>query len=297
MLSRTFSSIAPVDLVASLSPLSAGPGDPSFAFGPGEAWYATRTPEGPGTIRLAGSGPITAEAWGPGSGWLLAHAPDLCGATDDPDGFAPEDRVLARLLRAHPGLRITRSGLVVEMLVRTILGQKVVGADARSSYRRMAAALGGPAPGPRPLGLPPDPESMAALGYPSYHPWGIERTRAETLIRVTRRAKRMEEAAGMALDDAYTRITAITGVGPWTAGKVGATVFGDADAVPTGDYHLPDGVAWALAGEPRADDTRMLELLEPHRPHRARVLRLIHASGLRPPRYGPRSSRRAIEEM
>ncbi len=297
MPSRSFSPLAPVDLRASLSPLSAGPGDPSLALAPGEAWYATRTPDGPGTVRFTGGDEITAEAWGPGADWLLEHAPGLCGATDDPAGFAPDHPLLRRLLRAHPGLRITRSGLVVEMLVRTILGQKVVGADARSSYRRIAAALGGPAPGPRPLGLPPDPAAMAALGYPAYHPWGVERTRAETLIRVTRRAGRMEEAAGMPLDDAYARITAITGVGPWTAGKLGSTVFGDADAVPVGDYHLPDGVAWALAGEARADDERMLELLEPFRPHRARVLRLIHVSGVRPPRYGPRSSRRSIEGM
>jgi 3-methyladenine DNA glycosylase/8-oxoguanine DNA glycosylase len=55
-----------------------------------------------------------------------------------------------------------------------------------------------------------------------------------------------------------------------------------------GDYHLPNRVAWALAGEPRADDALMLALLEPWRGHRARVTRLIEAGGPRPPRYGPR---------
>ena len=60
-----------------------------------------------------------------------------------------------------------------------------------------------------------------------------------------------------------------------------------------GDFHLPNLVAYALAGEPRGDDARMLELLEPYRGQRARVMRLLELSGIRPPRYGPRLSRRA----
>ena len=47
-----------------------------------------------------------------------------------------------------------------------------------------------------------------------------------------------------------------------------------------GDYHLPNLVAWALAGEPRGTDERMLELLEPYRGHRGRVQQLLEAGGL-----------------
>jgi 3-methyladenine DNA glycosylase/8-oxoguanine DNA glycosylase len=56
-------------------------------------------------------------------------------------------------------------------------------------------------------------------------------------------------------------------------------VLGDADAVPVGDLHLPHEVGSALAGEPHADDTRMLELLEPFRGQRFRLLRLLLAAG------------------
>jgi 3-methyladenine DNA glycosylase/8-oxoguanine DNA glycosylase len=292
---RTFASIAPIDLSATVTSLGAGPGDPSVAVDGRAAWYAANTPDGPGTIRFEGSSPIRAEAWGPGADWLLTHAPAICGAEDDPAGFEPTNRVVRRLLEDHPGIRITRTGLVVEQLVRAIVSQKVTGADARSSYARMARALGGPAPGPMPLGLPPDPVAMARLAYTGYHGWGIERSRADTLIRVAGRARRMEEAASMPLPEAYRRITAITGIGPWTAAKTAMTALGDADAVPVGDYNLPDTVAWVLAGEERGDDRRMLELLDPFRPHRARVLRLIHATGARPPRHGPRRPRRSIE--
>jgi 3-methyladenine DNA glycosylase/8-oxoguanine DNA glycosylase len=64
--------------------------------------------------------------------------------------------------------------------------------------------------------------------------------------------------------------------------------YGDPDVVTVGDYHLPNQVAYALAGQPRGDDARMLELLEPFRGHRGRVCQLIVAGGVRAPRYGPR---------
>jgi 3-methyladenine DNA glycosylase/8-oxoguanine DNA glycosylase len=135
------------------------------------------------------------------------------------------------------------------------------------------------------------------LGYAAFHRWGIERARAEVLIRVAATAKRMEEAVAMSPSDARARLTAIRGVGEWTAAKVALAALGDADAVPVGDYHLPNGVAWILAGEPRGDDARMLELLEEFRPHRGKVIRLLQAAGIIAPKYGPRSPIRSIEKI
>ena len=66
------------------------------------------------------------------------------------------------------------------------------------------------------------------------------------------------------------------------------------DAVSVGDYHLPNVVAWALASEARADDARMLELLEPYRGQRGRVIRLLEASGIGAPRFGPKMPIRSI---
>jgi len=100
----------------------------------------------------------------------------------------------------------------------------------------------------------------------------------------------------MPLPEAYARITAITGVGPWTAGKVGLVALGDPDAVPVGDYHLPNTVAFALVGEERADDARMLALLEEFRPDRGRVIRLVQAARVVAPKYGPRSPTREFRD-
>lgn len=93
----------------------------------------------------------------------------------------------------------------------------------------------------------------------------------------------------MPRSDAYRRLTAFPGVGAWTAAKVMASAAGDADAVPVGDYHLPNLVCWSLAGEERGDDQRMLALLNPYRGHRGRVIRMLELSGNSPPAYGPRT--------
>jgi 3-methyladenine DNA glycosylase/8-oxoguanine DNA glycosylase len=95
-------------------------------------------------------------------------------------------------------------------------------------------------------------------------------------------------------DAARRRLESLPGVGPWTAAEVALRALGDVDAVSVGDYHLPNLVAFALAGEPRADDARMLELLEPYRGQRARVIRLLETSGIGAPRYGPRMAPREI---
>jgi len=60
-------------------------------------------------------------------------------------------------------------------------------------------------------------------------------------------------------------LAAVPGCGPWTVEMTMGLALGDPDAVPIGDLHLPSIVAWALAGELRGDDRRMVELLEPFR--------------------------------
>ena len=124
----------------------------------------------------------------------------------------------------------------------------------------------------------------------------MEQRRAELIRRVAARAAWFEAIVDLPLAEAYARLTAVPGIGPWTAAEVGVRALGDQDAVSVGDFHLPNLVAYALAGEPRGTDDRMLELLEPYRGVRARVVRLLELSGLRAPRYGPRLSVQPIED-
>lgn len=101
----------------------------------------------------------------------------------------------------------------------------------------------------------------------------------------------------MPLHEARRRLLAVAGVGPWTAAEAARLALGDPDAVSFGDYNVPHLVSWALAGEERGSDERMLELLEPYRGQRARVVRLLELSGIAPPRYGPRLAPRSIGAM
>ena len=277
-----------VDLAATLRPVSAGRGDPSVRIDNGEVWVATRSPSGPATLHFTGGGHrIEVEAWGPGGSDAIEAADGWVGAGDDPAGFEPGPlRALAHL---HRGVRVTANAAVAEALLRVVPAQMVTSREAKSSYLRLAHRLGEEAPGPAPLKLPPDPAMIAAMAYHRLHPFGIERRRAQTMIRVGRHARRLDEAARMSVADAERRLRAVPGIGVWTVGQVAPVALGDPDAVPVGDYHLPNLVSWALAGEPRGDDTRMLELLEPFAGHRARAVRLLKASGTHAPRYGPRS--------
>jgi 3-methyladenine DNA glycosylase/8-oxoguanine DNA glycosylase len=107
--------------------------------------------------------------------------------------------------------------------------------------------------------------------------------------RLASEGNRLERAAAVGDAVLENRLLGIPGIGPWTAAHVMHVVAGDTDAVPVGDWHLPRHVGFALAGEPRADDARLLELLEPFRPHRARVWRLLVAGTRPPPRRAPRA--------
>lgn len=290
MRTRTVALPLPVDLRPTMAPLRVGATDPTLRLSADEMLRASNTPDGPVTthVHVAGvSADVT--AWGPGADWALGRAPDLIGASDDLTGFDPTiDARVLRYARRLPGLRMIRSGLVQDVLVQTILGQKVTGLEAKRSWAWLVRRFGEPAPGPGGLLLPPTPTRLADTAYWEYHRAGVERTRAITIIGACRRIDRLQEAAEMPPADARRRLTAVAGIGSWTAAIVQRVAFGDADAVETGDYHLPNVIAYNLAGEDRADDARMLDLLAPFTPHRGRVLRLIEVAGQPAPRYGPR---------
>ena len=303
-LERTFEVDGPLDLRRTLAPLWRGRGDPTMRVGADGVWRATRTPEGPATIHLAiGDGRLRARAWGDGAGWALDHAPPMAGLLDDPtqlEALAARHPVVRELARHHPGLRFPRTLAVMESLVPAIIEQKVTGNEAHRAWRGLVATHGEPAPGPAGasgLRVPPEPALLASLPYFAFHAFGLERRRADTIRRVAARATWLEAASELGPETGRARLRSLPGVGPWTAAEVAARAWGDPDAVSVGDYHLPSLVAWVLAREPNGTDERMLELLEPFRGQRGRVIRLIEVAGVRAERHGPRYAGRRIDRI
>ncbi|MDT3398853.1 DNA-3-methyladenine glycosylase 2 family protein [Streptomyces sp. B1866] len=289
---RTWVPPGPYDLMSSLCVLRRGPADPAFRTdASGAVWRASRTPDGPGTLRVVqryGTG-VEAEAWGPGAQWLLDRLPALLGADDDPSAFVPRHRLVHEAHRRHPGLRLIRTGLVLESLIPTILEQKVTTDEAYRAWRLLLHRHGEPAPGPDDrLRVMPDPRAWALIPSWEWHRAGVDAKRSSAVLRAVRAARRMEEAAGMDVAAASARLQAIPGVGPWTAAETLQRTHGGADAITVGDLHLPGAIGYALTGRRGTDDAAMLELLAPYAGQRHRAARLILLAGRRMPRRAPR---------
>lgn len=275
--------------------LAASTTDPTIRVRRDAAVRASWTPEGPGTIRVdrLDEHRYEVQAWGPGASWLLSAAPGLLGADDDLDGFAPErDPIVARAHHHRPGLRLIRSDAVWDVLVATIIAQRVTSREAGRSWTLLVRAHGERAPGSFDLLLPPHPSTLLSLPLHAFHRVGIERARAERIISAARHAARLQAVLGQPVEERDAAFRRIPGIGVWTAAHLRRVAGGDPDAVEVGDDGIKHHIAWNLAGEPRATDERMLELLAPFAGHRGRVVRLLLSAGSAPPTF--RSKPRVI---
>ena len=275
---------AGVDPHLVLRPLAMMPSDPTMHVGPREAIRATHTPEGPGTIRLAWgrqAGQVEVETAGDGAAWLTEQAPRLVGAEDDVGGFAPTDPVVQRLWARFKGDRVGATGTVWHDVAWTITQQRVHRSDAARQWRRLVHSYGAACEDYENLYTPPDPERLARAAPWSLRAFGIDERRATALIAAARVAQRLDAFSDQPYSQAQRALGTIPGVGPWTLGCLRAFTWGDPDTVIPGDSGIPSLIASTLTGARRADDATMLELLEPYRPHRYRVLRLALAARTR----------------
>jgi 3-methyladenine DNA glycosylase/8-oxoguanine DNA glycosylase len=300
-----------VDVRLALSVHGRGRSDPTFRVDEaGAVWRTSLTPDGPATIRViapAQAAPpdsqpasqavatgtvVRAHAWGPGADWLLDALPAALGRDDDPSGFDPACHpVLRQAARRHPGLRLGRSGRLMEALVPAILEQKVLTLEAHRAWKILLAKFGTRPPGPAPHGMRvfPEPKTWRRIPSWDWHRAGVEGVRAQTIIRAATVAESLERLLTRSHEEADRLLRTIPGIGVWTSAEARQRAAGDPDSVSVGDAHLSDIVGWTLAGRSATTDEEMLELLAPYAGHRHRVTSLVLLSGRGgPPRRTPR---------
>nr|WP_220139466.1 DNA-3-methyladenine glycosylase 2 family protein [Nocardia sp. GTS18] len=291
-LSRTVRSSRPFDVGLTVAPLRRGMGDPCHRTDPdGSHWHASRLPSGPVTYRLTQDGRdgVHARAWGPGAEEFLSGLDRMLCLEENVEDFAPEHPKLVEAHRRVPGLRMLRTGLVLESLIPAILEQKVHTKSSFAAYRTLVREFGTKAPGPGDLMIAPDADTWRRIPSWKFHRANVGPQRAQTIVRAARVADAIERTARLDPREAATRLRSIPGIGVWTVAETAQRAFGDADALSVGDYHLAATVGWSLLGRP-IDDDAMVAYLEPLRPHRYRAVRLLMLSGqAHKPKFGPRT--------
>jgi 3-methyladenine DNA glycosylase/8-oxoguanine DNA glycosylase len=205
--------------------------------------------------------------------------------------------VLARAHRLRPHWRVCRTGLVTEALVPAIIEQKVTGQEAFAGFRTLVRRFGERAPGAgaeRGVWVQPSAETIRMIPSWEWLRLHVDPARSRAVVRAAQVAGSLERTAALPpgeMAEVDRRLRSVPGVGVWTSAEVRFRAHGDADAVSFGDYHIAKNVGWALIGT-EVDDDGLAELLEPYRPHRYRVQRLVELSGLTRPRRGPRMAPR-----
>lgn len=264
--------------------LALGTRDPSLQIIDRRGWQALRWVNGELCRVVVGYGSSTLAVQVDGATALQVgqeHARALLGLADQDGWKVTIGDPLYPYIRATPGLRLPRAFWLYEGAMNVVLSQRVSGSEAASNWRRLCRRFGEQREG---LFSAPSPARMRTLSMAEMASCGIEAKRASALKQLAERLDRLPEAH-LSGADVERLVAGCRRVGPWSRALLRGQVWGDPDAVPLGDYGLPGLVCSALAGEREGTDRRMLELLEPYRGQRFRVIRYLWAAG------GPRERR------
>ncbi|MFG2440538.1 hypothetical protein [Streptomyces sp. NPDC048508] len=104
---------------------------------------------------------------------------------------------VARTQRKYADLRLARTGLVMEALVPTVLDQRITIGSAYYAWRRLLIRYAEQPPGPAAHGMRvmPPPQVWRMVPSGEWHRAGVDRARAEAIMRACHHAARLEEVA------------------------------------------------------------------------------------------------------
>ena len=176
--------------------------------------------------------------------------------------------IIGPLIRARSGLRPPGTWDPFETGVRAIIGQRVSLGGANTIAARLVERYGPPVPGLRALGLTslfPEPSTLASADLSGL---GLSAPRASAVSAfagaVADSSLILDRATG--LDELVRSITAIRGLGPWTAHYL-ALRMGEPDAFPASDL----GVRRAISSGPLMEAPDVERVAECWRPWRAQA--------------------------
>ena len=189
------------------------------------------------------------------------------------------DELLKPLVEACPGRRLPGAADGFELLLRAILGQQVSVRGATTLAGRMAEKFGTAVHGyPAPLAREtPTAARLAQARVDSIAAIGLPRKRAETIRHAARAVADGDIvlAPGADPDATCAALTALPGIGAWTAAYVAMRALAWPDAMPAGDL----GVKKALGLTRARDIEARTETWRPWRGYGVMYLWQSHAGG------------------
>jgi DNA-3-methyladenine glycosylase II len=193
----------------------------------------------------------------------------LAGGGDAFEHLSKSDKVMGRLVKEHGPLdeserRRGRPGDAYGALVRSIVGQQLSTKAARTIYERLTDQFGGHTPTPREL-LDADPEEVRSAGL-SRPKVGYLRDLAE---HVEDGELDLEHLAELPDDEVIAQLTAIKGLGVWTAHMFLIFHLGRPDVLPVGDLGIRRGAQLAYGLDELPDAAELEPIAEPWRPYRS----------------------------
>jgi DNA-3-methyladenine glycosylase II len=178
-----------------------------------------------------------------------------------------DPRFAALLSRAgRPPLRRRPDGF--SGLAATVVSQQLSTASAAAIWARLAAAFD-----------PLEPEAVLRARPARLARLGLSAPKIRALKAIARAVAGgqlpLAALADTAADEAHAALTAIHGIGPWTADIYLLSCLGHADAWPAGDLALQEAARLAFALPQRPSAREMLALAEIWRPLRAVAARVL----------------------
>jgi AraC family transcriptional regulator of adaptative response / DNA-3-methyladenine glycosylase II len=183
-------------------------------------------------------------------------------------GILQRDPLLAKAITKHPGLRLPGAWDPFEIALRAMVGQQISVKAARTVCSRLVTRAGREVAGGGDEKLTHYFPTAGELLRTDLAQMGLTNKRREYLTNLCRAVDSgaMQLTVGGTLSDCLERLTALPGIGPWTANYIAMRALGEPDAFPAEDL----GILKGLGGDKKRPSRKeVLARAEAWRPWRA----------------------------